>query len=243
MFYRGIDPRHPLYEKTDAQGRDAIHWIYEQADRILGETLTRMRPDDRLIVLSDHGFAPFRRAVHLNRWLVDQGYLVLKNGASTSGVGFSAVDWSRSRAYALGLNGIFINRAGREAGGIVEADAVDPIKQEIMQGLPEVVDPESGAPMIKEVYDGAVLYRDDANGDAPDLVVGYLPGYRASWQTTLGAAPRPLVEDNDRKWSGDHCIAPDEVPGVLFTSFQPEAPIPDLPSVADYVRKHWRGQP
>ena len=85
-----------------------------------------------------------------------------------------------------------------------------------------------------------MLYAGNANGDAPDLVVGYEPGYRASWQTSLGGAPAGLVEDNDRKWSGDHCITPEAVPGVLFTSFAPEQPIPDLPSVAAYVRAHWQ---
>ncbi len=111
MFYRGIDPQHPLYHDTDDEARDAIHWIYREADRVLGETLQRMDPNDRLIVLSDHGFAPFRRAVNLNRWLADQGLLVLEDGHLESSVGFTSVDWSRTRAYALGLNSVYINRS------------------------------------------------------------------------------------------------------------------------------------
>jgi len=239
MFYRGIDPQHPLYAETGPEGRGAIKWIYGQADRILGETLDRMGDGDRLIVLSDHGFAPFRRAVHLNRWLADQGYLALKPGASDSGVGFADVDWSRTRAYALGLNSVFINRAGREASGIVDAGSAETIKREIAGKLPTLRDPKNGEQVVAEVYDGAKIYAADANGDAPDLVIGYEPGYRASWQTTLGGVPTALLEDNDRKWSGDHCITPSAVPGVLFTSFQPEEPLESLPDIATYVHRHW----
>ena len=239
MFYRGIDPKHPLHAETGPEGREAIHWIYREADRILGETLDRMGPDDRLIILSDHGFAPFRRAVNLNRWLLDHGYLALKPGQQESGVGFGTVDWSRTQAYALGLNSLFINRQGREANGSVEARDVAGIKRRLIRELPGLRDPADGQPVIAEIFDGEVIYPGNANGDAPDLVVGYLPGYRASWQTTLGAAPASLVDDNDRKWSGDHCVTPSVVPGVLFTSFSPEQPLETIPDVARYARAHW----
>jgi predicted AlkP superfamily phosphohydrolase/phosphomutase len=243
MFYRGIDPEHPLYAETGEEARNAIHWIYTEADRILGETLQRMGPDDRLIVLSDHGFAPFRRAVHLNRWLADQGLLVLQQGKNTSGVGFADVDWSRTKAYALGLNSVFINRQGREAQGVVGDEEARGIKRRIMQGLPQALDAETGLRIVAEVFDGDVLYPGNANGDAPDLVIGYEPGYRASWQTTLGGAPASLVEDNDRKWSGDHCITPSAVPGVLFTSFRPTEPIETIPQIAAFARAHWKKMP
>ena len=239
MFYRGIDEQHPLHDPDDAQARDAIRWIYTEADRILTRVMERMAPEDRLIVLSDHGFAPFRRAVHLNRWLVDQGLLALQTGKSESAAGFVAVDWSRTRAYALGLNSIFINRSGREAHGIVDAGEAERVKARIRAALPQVLDPASGEAMVREVYDGEQLYPGNANGDAPDLVVGYQPGFRASWQTTLGAVPVELVDDNDRKWSGDHCMAPEAVPGVLFTSFRPEVALESIPDVANYARDYW----
>ncbi|NNJ66345.1 MAG: hypothetical protein HKP16_12290 [Xanthomonadales bacterium] len=239
MFYRGIDEQHPLHDPGDAQARNAIRWIYTEADRILARVMERMAPEDRLIVLSDHGFAPFRRAVHLNRWLVDQGLLALQPGKSESAAGFVAVDWSRTRAYALGLNSIFINRSGREAHGIVDAGEAERVKARIRAALPQVLDPASGEAMVREVYDGEQLYPGNANGDAPDLVVGYQPGFRASWQTTLGAVPVELVDDNDRKWSGDHCMAPEAVPGVLFTSFRPEVALESIPDVANYARDYW----
>ena len=150
MFYRGLDTEHPLYPETTEEARQAIHWIYTEADRILGETMNRMGPNDRLMVVSDHGFAPFRRAVHLNRYLANAGYLVFKDAKTGSGVGFSDVDWSRTEAYALGLNSIFINRAGREAFGIVDAQRADIIKAEIQADLPQLRDPVSQASMVRE---------------------------------------------------------------------------------------------
>ena len=243
MFYRGIDPEHPLHNETDAEGRQAIHWIYTEADRILGETMQRMGAGDRLIVLSDHGFAPFRRAVNLNRWLADQGLLVLEDGKDQSPVGFTAVDWTRTRAYALGLNSVFINRTGREAHGIVAEDEAGRIKQQIISKLPGLQDPKTGLPVVREVFDGGVIYQGNANHDAPDLIIGYEPGFRASWQTTLGGVPGSLLDDNKKKWSGDHCITPEAVPGVLFTSFKPEIPLDSLQGIARYAREHWNTSP
>ena len=243
MFYRGIDPQHSLYQEADTEARDAIHWIYKEADRVLGETMQRMGSDDRLIVLSDHGFAPFRRAVNLNRWLTDQGLLVLKDGNLESSIGFTDVDWSRSRAYALGLNSIYINKAGREANGIVTGPEAEQIKQQIISSLTGLQDTETGLPAIRDVFDGNLLYPGNANSDAPDLVVGYEPGFRASWQTTLGGVPLSLVEENNKKWSGDHCITPEAVPGVLFTSFKTDIPLESIQAIARYARENWKYSP
>ena len=239
MFYRGLDEQHPLHGQTDTQGRQAIHWIYQEADRILGETMDRMLPADRLLVISDHGFAPFHWAVHLNRWLLDNGYLVLNPGKTRSAGGFADVDWSRTKAYALGLNGLFINRQGREAQGLVGEQEAAVFKHSLINELSRWIHAETGQQVVRQVFDGAELYPGNANGDAPDLVVGYEPGFRASWQTTLGAVPGALIEANDRKWSGDHCIAPEAVPGVLFTSFKPDQPIPAIADIAGYLRQHW----
>jgi predicted AlkP superfamily phosphohydrolase/phosphomutase len=236
MFWRGIDPLHPLYDQTDDVARSAIKWIYGEADRILGRVMAAMKPQDRLIVLSDHGFDSFRRAVHLNRWLADQGYLALKPGQPASDSLFSNVDWTRTQAFALGLNGIFLNLREREALGIVRAGDAGALKQEIAAKLTEVLDPVTGEPMVVTVYEADEIYQGQQTGSAPDLVVGYARGYRASWQTALGGVPQALVEDNAKKWSGDHCIEPSLVPGVLFTSFQPERAIASIAEVPDLVR-------
>jgi predicted AlkP superfamily phosphohydrolase/phosphomutase len=236
MFWRGIDPEHPLYDQTDERARGAIEWIYREADRILGRVRDAMEPEDRLIVLSDHGFDSFRRAVHLNRWLAEEGYLALKPGAPSSESLFTNVDWTKTRAFALGLNGIFVNLRGREALGIVRPEDTDALKREISDRLKGWRDPETGDPVVVSAYDGAEVYRGAQTADAPDLVIGYGGGYRASWQTALGGVPELLIEDNTRKWSGDHCIDPPLVPGVLFTSFKPEAEVASITEVPNLVR-------
>ena len=234
MFYRGLDPKHSLYEETDATGRDAIAWSYREADRIVGRVMGEMKEDDRLIVISDHGFAPYRWSVHLNRWLLDNGYMSLKEGRQKSGIGFTDVDWSKTRAYAVGLNSLYLNIKGREAEGIVAENEIADLKREISRGLLAFSDEQQQQSVIKIVYDGEKIYPGNANLDAPDLVIGYQRGYRASWQTTLGAVPEKLIEANNNKWSGDHCIAADEVPGVIFTSFKTQ-PIESIQQVADLV--------
>ncbi|MFZ2236792.1 MAG: hypothetical protein WAV67_10485, partial [Dokdonella sp.] len=138
--------------------------------------------------------------------------------------------------YALGLNGIFINRQGREPSGIVaEADGTS-LKLEIEKTLAELRDPADNAAVVHATYDADQIYSGDHAGDAPDLVVGYERGYRASWQTSLGAAPPTLIDDNRQHWSGDHCIDPSLVPGVLFTSFRLELDPNSIQDIAALVR-------
>jgi len=239
MFYRGIDPEHPRFEDTLPEHRDSIEWIYTEADRILGETMDRLAPEDELLVISDHGFAPFRKAVHLNRWLVDNDYLVLEDGKTESDVVFSNVDWSRSRAYALGLNGLFINRAGRESLGIVESDEVPALKRELASALESWNEAETGDSVVRRVFDGLEIYPGaEDNNETPDLVVGYQRGFRASWQTTLGAVPAALIEPNTQKWSGDHCIDPHLVPGVLFSTFKPDSDVLSIKDIWSLAEGH-----
>ena len=235
MFYRGLDKEHPLYSQTGEKARGAIQWIYQEADRVLGETLKRMDQEDHLVVLSDHGFAPFRKAVHLNRWLAEAGYLVFKPGEQGADALFSGVDWAQTRAYALGLNGVFINQKGREPKGSVSVFETETLKAKIIEQLVDATDPETGDSLIRQVFDREDIYPGLANAEAPDLVIGYEKNYRASWQTTLGGAPQGLVEANHQKWSGDHCIDPSLVPGVLFTSFPLSSDVNNIQDVPDLI--------
>jgi predicted AlkP superfamily phosphohydrolase/phosphomutase len=173
------------------------------------------------LVVSDHGFGSFRRQAHLNRWLVDNGFMRLKGSQDEEGRGlFQDVDWHHTRAYAVGFAGIYLNRAGREGGGIVKQDERLPeLLDEIGSRLQTLVDPDNGNHPIHKVYQGRCLYAGSPLiDDAPDLVVGFEPGYRASWQTALGGAPRKLVEDNKSRWSGDHIFDPDLMPGILLSN-------------------------
>lgn len=237
MFYRGIDHDHPLYPQTSPLARGAIEWIYGEADRILGKTMDALAPGDRLIVLSDHGFSTFRRSVHLNRWLVDNGFMTLEPGKPPSESLFTNVLWTRTRAYALGLNGIYLNRENRESLGIVRDEDVAELKRSIKEALEQLVDPATGERVVLHVYDASEIYHGSQVGHAPDLVIGYAPGYRASWQTTLGGVPDAMIEDNTRNWSGDHCIDPSIVPGILLTSFVPEAPVDSIQEIPSLIKR------
>ena len=138
-----------------------------------------------LMVLSDHGFCAFRRGVNVNAWLRDNGYLSLKNGGRESGSFFEGVDWSRTRAYALGLGGFYLNMQGREAQGIVDRREAEPLKAEIIRNLAALRD-DDGATPIRNVYATASLYRGPYLDAAPDFIVGYNEGYRCSWEGAVG---------------------------------------------------------
>lgn len=217
MFWRYIDEKSPLYEKDSAY-KDTIYSYYQKIDEILGDILGLIDEDTVLFVISDHGFGPFRRSVHLNRWLLENGYLSLREGKSEGGEFFEGIDWQNTRAYCLGFGGIYLNRKGREKYGIVSEDEAKELKKEIIKKLKELRDPDTQESVIKNTYPREEIFSGPYIHDAPDLFVGFNSGYRASWQTALGGAPKPLIEDNRKKWSGDHLVDPSLVPGVIFSN-------------------------
>jgi predicted AlkP superfamily phosphohydrolase/phosphomutase len=188
-------------------------------DDLVGRTMAAIDEDTLLIVMSDHGFKPFRRGVDLNAWLEANGYLALKPGAGRPGASYLAdVDWSRTQAYALGLAGIYLNVAGREAKGRVPAADAATVTAELCKRLTGLRDPDSGEVAIHEAMPRAAVYRGPYVENAPDVIVGYTPGYRVSWDAVIGKCGPDVFSDNTKAWSGDHCIHPDLVPGVLFCS-------------------------
>jgi predicted AlkP superfamily phosphohydrolase/phosphomutase len=221
MFWAWRDPQSPIYDPKMAEKYgDIIERYYARMDSVLGHVVTRVGPDATIICCSDHGFTSYRRSVHLNTWLYENGYIALKDEyLKTSGEFFDNVDWSRTKAYALGLNGLFINQIGREKSGTVAPGAEkEALMDELVAKLEALTDPKTGERMIFKVYKASDWYTGEAVSEAPDLVVGYNTGYRASWETALGKIPRAIVTDNVKKWSGDHCMAKDVIPGSLFTS-------------------------
>jgi predicted AlkP superfamily phosphohydrolase/phosphomutase len=212
--------------------------------------------DDVLIVMSDHGFNPFRKAVNVNRWLVDNGYLAEKAGRAGGEAGgrpssvyelfspekefFGWVDWSKSKAYALGLGQIYINLEGREKHGIVTENERSDLIDQIVAGLKEIRDPVTGEKVVINAYRADKIYFGDNMVYAPDIVIGFAPGYRVSWQTCLGVAAENLIEPNNRKWSGDHCsFDPSVTKGILFSTLPITVPDPCLldfaPSILSLV--------
>lgn len=236
MFYRYLDPTHPANAGKDSvEWRDAIGRVYERMDALLGKVWHLVDdPDTAFLVISDHGFTNFRRCVNVNSWLRDNGYLVLKDGARTSGEYLEGVDWSRTRAFALGLTGVFVNRRGREKSGIVaEGREYRQLVQELAEKLGGLIDPASGERCVRRVAVSQHFFRGPYRFDAPDLLVGWEGGYRHSWECAVGQVTEDVFSDNTRSWSGDHCVDPSIVPGVIFanrplTSEQPR--LVDVPA-------------
>jgi predicted AlkP superfamily phosphohydrolase/phosphomutase len=247
MFWRFIDEGHPAlgengngrrHSVEPARHRDVIRDMYRRMDDLVGRTVAALDGDTVLFVMSDHGFTSFRRGVDLNAWLRDEGYLALRDGAAApAGQYLADVDWERTRAYAIGLAGIFLNVRGREGRGVVEPGAAEPLRREIAAKLTGLRDVQVGAVAVREAMPRGDVYHGPYVEDAPDVVVGYAPGYRVSWEAVLGGCGREVFADNVKAWSGDHCVHPAHVPGVLFASrplgADPAAIVDLAPTVLD----------
>lgn len=221
MFWRFREPEHPANrgEPTDPAWSRVIEDQYRRGDAAVGKALPYVDDETLLIVLSDHGFNSFQRGVHVNTWLHDQGLLALRDGkrpGEETGDLLMGIDWSRTKAYALGLGGIYVNLKGREGQGIVPADEAESLKASIARGLSGLVDPARGSVAIRGVRPREEVYSGPYLSEAPDLLVRFSAGYRASWATATGGIPEGQFEDNIKKWSGDHIIDPDLVPGILL---------------------------
>ena len=220
MFYRYLDPTHPANAGKDTEKwKDAIAQVYERADALLGKVWHLVDdPDTVFMVISDHGFTNFRRGVNINSWLRDNGYLYLKDeNARTSGEWFEGIDWTRTKAFALGLTGIFINRRGREKSGIVNEGAeYRELIKELAAKLEKMIDPATGKGCVRKITMSQQYFDGPYRFDAPDLLVGWEGGYRNSWECAVGQVTEEAITDNTKSWSGDHCVDPDIVPGVFF---------------------------
>lgn len=229
MLWRFRDPAHPGFEPDRAKEYSTlIEQHYSRCDQLLAPVLEKMDGNTLLIVLSDHGFNTFRRAFDTNTWLYQNGLLALKNGSKPSeeaGEAFASVDWSHTYAYAVGLGGLYLNFKGREREGIVEEGTeAEKVRNAIQNGLAGVIDQEAQASAISSVSRREDLYSGPYASNAPDLLVNFRPGFRVSWQSAVGGFANSLIEDNMRKWGGDHIIDPEAVPGILFTNRKLAAP-------------------
>jgi predicted AlkP superfamily phosphohydrolase/phosphomutase len=241
MFYRYLDPTHPANAGKDTEvWKDTIARVYEKTDQLLGKVWHLVEdPDTTFMVISDHGFTNFRRCVNLNSWLRDNGYLVLKDeNARTSGEYLEGIDWSRTRAFALGLTGLFVNRKGRERSGIVEeGQEYRKLVQELAEKLGKLVDPQAGEGCVRRVAVSQQFFRGPYRFDAPDLLIGWEGGYRHSWECATGQVTEHVFTDNDRSWSGDHCVDPSIVPGIFFCNRSISAENPRLVDIPASVLK------
>jgi predicted AlkP superfamily phosphohydrolase/phosphomutase len=233
MFWRELDSAHPARQHQHGPPGDAIRDLYRHNDALVGRVRERLREHDVLMVISDHGFSSFRRGVNLNQWLLREGYLTLKQESDGRSEWLRDVDWSTTRAYALGLTGLFLNLRGREAHGIVSPGAeARALKTEIAAKLRGLRDGERGEIAINEAFDTAAIYDGPYLENAPDFIIGFNAGYRTSWSGATGIVATPVFEDNQKAWSGDHCIDPRLVPGVFFCNRPVETADPWLVDIA-----------
>jgi predicted AlkP superfamily phosphohydrolase/phosphomutase len=243
MFYRLIDPDHPRYDAALAdQYGSAIRDTYKEMDDIVGEIVER-HIDDRtlLMIVSDHGFHSYRRGLNVNTWLVRNGYMTLKGMVEGRPIPdrlfstrefFPNVDWSRTRAYAIGTGQVFVNLKGREGQGIVKPGTeYDTLVRELQEDLLSVTDPETGERAFSNIYLKGDTFHGVSLDKAPDLQLAFREGYCTSWETRLGGIPKDLFHPNDKKWSGEHAASDvAETNGIFFSSRKTSL---DDPSIVD----------
>ncbi|MFI5454485.1 MAG: alkaline phosphatase family protein [Isosphaerales bacterium] len=222
LFWRFREPDHPANrgKPPNSDFAQVIDDCYRRCDAVVGKALEYSDDQTLFVALSDHGFNSFQRGVHLNTWLHDNGFLALRDGVQPGeGAGdlLRQVDWGRTRAYALGLSGIYLNIKGREEGGIVLPEDAGSVKAALIRGLTGLPDPgRQGALAIRRAQPREAVYHGPYLEEAPDLLIDFAAGYRVSWSSSMGGIAQGQFEDNVKKWSGDHIIDPDQVPGVLF---------------------------
>ena len=254
MMYRLIDPKHPMYDAAlAAKFGDAIRAVYRRADQFVGGVMERLEPGTTLMIVSDHGFHTWRKSVNLNTWLIQNGYMVLKGQQQQvrdkklddlfgGGEYFENVDWTRTRAYAMGLGQIYFNVRGREGQGIISPGAeylalADELASKLKTNL---IDPDTKQPVVRAVYKRDAVYSGDYIGEASDLQVGFEDGYRVSWQTCLGASPPGIMYPNMKKWSGDHGgFDYETTAGVLLVNKPINATAPRIIDIAPTVLQHF----
>lgn len=238
-FWRYIDDEHPVRNgdnECESPAANAIEDVYKRMDAVAGKAMAKCNGKDTvLMVISDHGFTTFRYGVDLNRWLEENGYLKMKDGGRDKKY-LDGVDWSQTRAFAVGLTGIYINLKGRESKGIVEPGAeAEQLRDEIAEKLAALKDEQRGEDAIKQVYNSLKIYRGPYKTEAPDLLVGYYRGYRASWETAVGEVTEKVFHPNTKAWTGDHCIDASLVPGVVFCNRKIKTENPRLMDIGPTV--------
>jgi predicted AlkP superfamily phosphohydrolase/phosphomutase len=251
MMWRLIDPQHPMYDPAlAAKFGGAIASVYRRADTFIGEVMDRVEPGTPILVVSDHGFHSWRKAVNLNTWLVQNGYMTLQGQRPADkklddlfggGTFWENVDWTRTRAYAMGLGQIYFNLRGRESQGIVSPGAeARRLADELAGKLLTMKDPDDGAPVIRSVYKRDDIYSGEFLNNASELQVGMHEGYRVSWQTTLGGSPEGLVYPNMKKWSADHGgYDYSTTAGVLIANRRLTTSTPTIMDLAPTVLKYF----
>ncbi len=207
--------------KKEFKINKVIEDYYIKKDLFIAKVLTKLPKKTLLIILSDHGFTSFEKSVNINTWLVNEGFMNLYDGdfkTGEKGALFQDVNWSNTSAYSVGFNSLYLNIKNRESKGII-VNKTNLIKELIFR-LEELKDEETGKSVIHKIYKSEDIYNGKNLANAPDLIIGFKPGYRMSWENAIGGFSKQTIELNKKKWKGDHLIDYSFVPGVLFSNIK-----------------------
>ncbi len=195
------------FQHIFGQGKETI-LFYKRVDKIIGKILKKINNKTLLTIVSDHGFVPFKKVVHLNTFLKKKKYLSLKGNRKTSPYLFENVDWNKTKAFALGFSSIYINDKYRKT---------FPYKK-FTKDLYQITDPENNKKVIKRIYLKSEIYKGRFLKDAPDFVVGTIPPYRISSETAVGGITKNIIDKNEKDWGFDHIVDKEFVPGLFLTN-------------------------
>ena len=251
MMWRAIDPGHAAHDAAVA-GRfgHAIDQAYLKVDELVGQLRERLPSDADLAVVSTYGTYTARHLVDLNRWLADAGWLtwttrpapVTLAALADASLWGDAIDWSRTSARAMGSGRIYLNVRGRNPRGIVEPGAAyDALVARLRERLEALTDPMSGRRVVARVRTGPELFSGPLAGQAPDLVVTFSPGYRASWDSMLGGMAETVLAANTERWSAEHASVDEAaVPGVWLSTIPVKGDTMSVMDVAPTILQYFR---
>ena len=232
MLWWDSDEKHPTRTAEEAKKYFAhVQTIYEKIDVVVGDIIKKYGDTATVMVMSDHGFTNFRRQVNINNWLRDEGYI---QPATIDTILSPEIDWDKTVAYCLGINGLYLNLQGREKYGVVTPEQKEALLDEIIGKLKKLKDTD-GTTVFRNIYKTSEVYQGDYTALAPDLLLGFYRGFRSSWTHGLGGMDKTIFMDNDSQWCATHCIDPLEVPGVLFCNKPIVLDAPRLIDVAPTV--------
>jgi len=229
LMWRFIDPGHAAHDSALApRFARTIENMYVRLDELVGQIRSRLPAGVELVVVSPYGLYTARHVVDLNRWLASEGLLawhapprpVTLAAMADPTLWDDAIDWTKTTARAMGAGHIYVNQRGRDPEGIVEPGAAyESVLQRLRERLEGLTDPISGRRVVSRVRLGRELYSGPHAARAPDLVVTFTPGFRASWDSMLGGAAEAAIERNRERWSAEHASVDERtVPGVWLST-------------------------
>ena len=219
-----VAPDHPDFAKNTTTAIGAkTRSIYKQLDDAIGSFLSRSKPDDLILFISDHGFQSCTRALHMDHLLHQFGYLEFSASNAIFGpmqwgpvrnvarkvydlLGLhgkvslpQSVNWAKTQAYTTIRStgeGVSINLAGRDVDGIVDPADFEQVRGEVMDRLASFVDPKTGKKPVKAIYKREDVFKGKHADTAPDILMEPNEGYSLTHA-------KSAIEDAD--WvSGDH---------------------------------------